>query len=57
MEKKKRKEKDTFLKAFSFEDFESCGFSCSQKGVCSGEGLVREVEITGRKGKGREELF
>lgn len=39
-QEKKRKEKDTFLKAFSFEDFESCIFRCSLKAVCSGEGAV-----------------
>ena len=38
--KKGRKEKDIFLKAFFFEDFESCICMCSQKGVCSGEGAA-----------------
>lgn len=37
--KKIRKEKDTFLKAFSFEEFESGGFSRSQKGVWGGSWL------------------
>ena len=55
--KKGRKEKDIFLKAFFLRILRAVSASALKRVCVVGKGLLRGVEVTGRKGKGREELF
>jgi len=54
--RQKKEKRDTFPRAYYFEDSYRYTLSCFQKGVCMAGGLIWG-EVTGKKGEGRKDIF